>query len=303
MLLKKTEFYSRQMKYKVLQGTLRRLIFMKTSGLTYSARTGIFLGFGRIDLLAVISVIAVLSAIILPGLTRAKSKVLGLQCESNNHQLQVGWAMYCSENKDKTVPMDASIGFSSATWATNWVGGTMADSSLCTNTLTITTGLLWKYVGNLKFYRCPADWSLQYLSSTSKNVGAPRGRSMSYSQVFSYGDWLPMTTYRTYTSQSQIVKPAETWVFMDEDPYSINDSGFALQMYSSGNPFIVDVPAGYHGQACGISFSDGHSIIHKWQSRKTCNPYNGQSGDFTITGDASCVLDMTWLSSMTTVKR
>lgn len=56
--------------------------------------------------------------------------------------------------------------------------------------------------------------------------------------------------------------PTDTFVFLDEHPNSINDSAF--YPYSVANREFVDIPATYHDGACGFSFADGHSEIHKW---------------------------------------
>ena len=62
--------------------------------------------------------------------------------------------------------------------------------------------------------------------------------------------------------QSDIIEPAKTYVTLDEHPDSINDGFFLLTLPAAGN--WGDLPASYHNGACGFSFSDGHSEIHKW---------------------------------------
>jgi hypothetical protein len=70
------------------------------------------------------------------------------------------------------------------------------------------------------------------------------------------------TTYRQMLNQSDIIEPAKTYVTLDEHPDSINDGFFLLTLPAAGN--WGDLPASYHNGACGFSFSDGHSEIHKW---------------------------------------
>ena len=82
-------------------------------------------------------------------------------------------------------------------------------------------------------------------------------------------DWLKYPTYRTYIKETDMTSPApsDMWVFLDEDPDSINDGSFAVQIPAT--PFAtewIDVPAKLHGNSCGFSFADGHSEIHKWLS-------------------------------------
>jgi prepilin-type processing-associated H-X9-DG protein len=60
---------------------------------------------------------------------------------------------------------------------------------------------------------------------------------------------------------------------MDENPYSINDGSLAISAAASpGATYLIDFPAGNHNQAAGISFVDGHSIIHKWTDSRTYTP-------------------------------
>ena len=60
-------------------------------------------GFTLIELLVVIAIIAILAAIILPVLARAKAKAYGIYCMNNLRQLQVAWSLYSDQNKDWLV--------------------------------------------------------------------------------------------------------------------------------------------------------------------------------------------------------
>jgi prepilin-type processing-associated H-X9-DG protein len=79
--------------------------------------------------------------------------------------------------------------------------------------------------------------------------------------------------WRVYGKTSDMVapQPANLWVFIDENPDSINDAGFAVAMGvpSRSTTTWQDGPATYHCGGCGFSFADGHSEIKKWRDPRT----------------------------------
>jgi len=100
---------------------------------------------------------------------------------------------------------------------------------------------------------------------------------------------------REFRKQSDIIKPgpAQCWVTIDENPWSINDGWFVSD---PNQPSVwVDCPASYHNGACGLSFADGHSEIKKWHDANLL-----KAKDTNISQDPNHKEDLLWLQDRTT---
>jgi prepilin-type N-terminal cleavage/methylation domain-containing protein len=237
------------------------------------------IGFTLIELLVVIAIIAILAAMLLPAVAKAKTKATGISCLNDLKQLQLGWLMYSGDNGDKLARsggMDSLVtspndpGAQPGGAKSQWVLGTVDSLPAATNSLLIQGGLLFPYVNSLAVYKCPAD--------QKTTAGARTVRSMSMNCWMNpIRDWNSIKNYNganalsVFKKQSDIVapSPANCWVLIDENPVSINDGWFVCDPNQPAT--WVDVPASYHNGAGGLSFADGHSEIKKWRDKNLLN--------------------------------
>ena len=87
-------------------------------------------GFTLIELLVVIAIIAILAALLLPALARAKQRAQAAVCMSNSRQITLAWRLYGDDNNDLLPPNDypyttTYFGAANQLQMKNWVVGTM----------------------------------------------------------------------------------------------------------------------------------------------------------------------------------
>jgi prepilin-type N-terminal cleavage/methylation domain-containing protein/prepilin-type processing-associated H-X9-DG protein len=236
-------------------------------------------GFTLIELLVVIAIIAILAAILLPVLSRAKIQGWRASSGNNVRQLQLGALMYADDNQGillPNAPFPPPVLPSSKSWidvsSPNYIEG-MTDQVGNTNVALYTDALLAPFLtSSTAVYKSPGD------TMPSSNGQRIRSYSMNGQMGCAYlvaNGFNDDSTALQYSRESELkypIIPSQGFVFCEENPYSIND-GF-LQIGSvpgAQNWGFPDVPAAYLGGACAFSFADGHVEIHKWVTATLIN--------------------------------
>ena len=282
------------------------------------------LAFTLIELLVVIAIIAILAAMLLPALSKAKLKTQGIQCMNNHRQLMIAWRMYAEDNRDVLLFATADPGSQFAPYS--WVQGVMdfnpANRSNWDPNFDIKKSLMWPYCGNsVDIWRCPADQST-VIPSFGSSAGRPVPRVRTMAMSIWVGGWKRASgavtdagcsgpEWRVYSKFSDMVDPGpvKTWVLMDEREDRVNYGNAFTDM--TGYPhtptawrFHYDFPASYHGRAGGFSFADGHAEIKKWRDERTMPPIQkGGSWNATQYVPSAHNQDIFWMQERSTRRK
>ncbi len=265
-------------------------------------RKGNSSAFTLIELLLVIAIIAILAAMLLPTLAKAKARAGGIQCLGSFKQLQLAWQLYADDNHD-FIPgnhwysQGGLGGFSrgSQNWLTGFESCTTANNPDNTNTalfLDPQWSSLGRYVQVAKIYRCPASQVLVQ----EGNALFPLARTVSMNGWMGYTNQPDNPGFISFRKTTSFIKlPAtEAYVFMDERDDSVDDGFFGLDMVNSD---LRNCPANFHGGVGAVTFADGHAELHRWRSEEL--KARQQTGVATETHGGAMVaddnVDLRWL--------
>jgi prepilin-type N-terminal cleavage/methylation domain-containing protein/prepilin-type processing-associated H-X9-DG protein len=224
-------------------------------------------GFTLIELLVVIAIIAILAAMLLPTLGRAKAKGQAISCLGNLRQFQAAWHMYTDDHEDFMPPNKFQQ--QSGIWrniAPSWVLGNARNDTALSN---LTEGVLFHYISSVPVYRCPGD------RDPLSTRGPQQRRIRSYSlngQLNPLNEYGPDNPYDLFRKRSEIPLPSPTqmFVFIEVNDASIDSGDFSFpnkDMARWGH-----LPGDRHGLAGNLSFADGHAATYKWKFPKKGRP-------------------------------
>jgi prepilin-type N-terminal cleavage/methylation domain-containing protein len=211
-------------------------------------------GFTLVELLVVIAIIALLMAILLPALNRAREQGKRVVCLVNVKTLSIAYMMYLEDYEGRLPP---GSGPGPGAWCA-MVEGYPHDPLDAPKELqldAIRNGVLYPYVKDVDVYRCPVAERNEF-----------RTYSISTAMNFPYEEALGGDGGTLIKNINQIKSPGSRMLFLDD---YVNDWNASWYVPATAMYWWNSTPIRHGSGGNVFGFADGHSEFHSWKDRRT----------------------------------